>query len=181
MSFVGFYNNHNDEPENSGIVNEKGEGRNSTGRKRSPGNVLIGSWKHLTQKVNVSTQPRVDWAFCGRQQNWSWVLSFDFVIEAVAIGQFRWNFSLQKYDLEVLNRGEHFFPQTVENRLWFCGDYFKEKKTTKPVRRQAKIGPGYLSSPPQNWLSLHNFTKTNKRSLKLSFVFWLLFRKEKAL
>ena len=53
---------------------------------------------------------------------------------------------MQKYDLAVLNRGEHFHsPQDDENAVHFCGDFFNEKrKRLKAVRRQAKIGPGYL-------------------------------------
>ena len=41
------------------------------------------------QKVNVFFLPHVDWGFKGRKQNRLRVLTFDFVIGAVAIGQFR--------------------------------------------------------------------------------------------
>ena len=85
-------------------------------------------------------------------------MSFDFVIGAVDIGPFPSRTSMQKYALAVLNPGEHFrSPRTVEKAVKFCGDFFKEKKKKrlKPVRRQAKIGAGYLNSPPPNWLSLH--------------------------
>ena len=85
---------------------------------------------------------------------------------------------MQKYDLAVLNRVEHFLsPQPVEKLVQFCGEFSneKKKKRSKAVRRQAKIGPGYLSNPAQNSVSLQNFIMTTTRSLKIDCVF-LLFR-----
>ena len=65
----------------------------------------------------------------GKKTKASWVLSFSFVIEAVAIGPFPWRTPMQKYDLAVLNPVEHFYsPQNDENAVQFCGDFFNEKK-----------------------------------------------------
>ena len=91
------------------------------------------------QKVNVSFRPLSDWGFSGGKQNQLRGMSFAFVIGAVAIGRFRWNISLQKYDLAVLNRVEHFrSPQTVEKLVLFCIDFFNEKKKKDQSQFAAK-------------------------------------------
>ena len=46
---------------------------------------------------------------------------------------------MQKYDLAVLNRGEHFCsPQNDEKTIQFCGDFFNEKKKKDQSQFAAK-------------------------------------------
>ena len=72
----------------------------------------------------------------------------------------------------------------MKNVFVFVEFFQREKeKRYKSVRRQAKIGAGYLSCLPLNGLSLHNFTKTWTWSSSIDCVLFLFgcFRLIKAL
>ena len=80
---------------------------------------------------------RFDWefveAFFGL-----WVLPVCFAdVARLSLADFLKNVN-EKYDLALLNRVEHFSSQNDEKRLWFCGDFFKEKKKKDQSQFAAK-------------------------------------------
>ena len=46
----------------------------------------------------------------------------------------------------------------------------EKEKSSKSVRRQARIGAGYLRSPHPNWLSLHKLSMTTHGGLELTWI-----------
>ena len=113
----------------------------------------------------------------GRQQNRSWVLTFDFVIGGVAIGPFREERQCKKIRLGGPKSGRT-CPFSSKQRK--CGSFLwrflqrEKEKRSKSVRRQAKIGAGYLSSPPRNWLSLQKLHEDRNKVFEIDWIFVLV-------
>ena len=84
---------------------------------------------------------------------------------------------IQKYDLAVLNRGEHVHsPQNDENVVQFCGDFFKEKKkkikaSSPPSEKRRRV-----FKQPSSELAVTSQTLTRPHTVsEIDCVLFLLF------
>ena len=128
------------------------------------------------QKVDVSTLPRYDWAFLGENKT-----GLEFCPSILWLKRWPLAHFVKNVNAKIRLGGPKsgwtcpFSSKRWKETIILWRFFQREKeKRSNPVRRQAKIGAGYLSSPPVNWLSLHKLHKDHTWSLKIDCVFVLL-------